>query len=366
MGSKPGSHEIFTRSYEKATGDGRSATHAGEQRKKEGKGLHELIDPKGNGVIRVSKSRYEPNADGTFYLLRGTAMLEETRLDTTGSMGGNVKVAMRVLPKTFKLLAEGPKAILRRYDVQMITSIFGDVVDDYILCRSQAEIDERIAEQMTYMVPEAGGGDTTEDPQYGLFGAAYLTFSSIKNLGLKSYDFTITDAPTREFVSMRNLERVFGPEVLIKAKENGYELDARNLPSTKEIVQDLLKTTHAFVLLVGESEASHWGNIFGPERVVIIPSVEYLPEVKAAIIGLTEGVLELGTVESFLIEEAGLSSADAARIKRAIAGIPIGAQAMLDNFDKIPLVGDIFEKREDLWPIKPAGEVIPEAASTWK
>jgi hypothetical protein len=366
MGKNPSSREVFTKSFKEATSGGKSATHAGEQRHKEGRGLHELVDPKGNGVIRVSKSWYEPNADGTFYLLRGTAMLEETRLDTTGSMGRNVEVAMRVLPRTFGLLAEGPKAILGRYDTQMITAIFADTTDNYVLCRSQAETDERIAEQMTYMVPEGDGGDWTEDPQYGLFGAAYLTYATIKKLGLKSYDFTITDADARNHVHIGKLERVFGPDVIAKVIENGHSIDPKNLPSTKEIVSDLIKTTHAFVLLVGNEAANYWNDIFGPERVVIIPSVEYLPEVKAVIIGLTEGVLELSTVEDYLTKEAKLSQSEASKIKRAVAGIPIGAQVMLENFDKIPLIGDIFETKEDLWPIKKANEIEPEKGETWK
>ncbi len=352
MGNNPLSDEAYERVHKTVKEKG-SATHAGEQRHKEGKGLHELVDPKAYGVIRRSISWLEPQEDGTFVLLRGTAMLEETRLDTTGSLGGNVNVAMRVLPKTHTLLARGPRAILRRYDVQMITAIFGDVDDNYILCRSQAEIDERIAEQMTYMVPEKQGYDPTEDPQYGLFGAAYLTSATIKMLGLKSYDFTITDADARDILSMHNLVRVFGPEVLDKVRENGFEIDEHNLPTTKEIVRDMLKTTHAFMLIVGESTGTirYWNNIYGPDRVVLIPEMELLPEIKAAIIGLTEGVLDLSTLEEYLMTVAGVNSNRAASIKRAVAGIPIGAQMLCDNFDKIPLKGDIFAAKKDLWPI---------------
>lgn len=352
MGENPSSREAFTRIHEETKAKG-SATAAGEQRHKEGKGLHELVDPKGYGVIRRSLSWLEPK-DDHFFLLRGTAMLEETRLDTTGSMDDNVEIAMAVLPKTYGLLVEGPRAVLKRYDVQMITSIFGDVVDSYILCRSQAEMDTRIAEQMKLMYPEGQGGDIPEDPQYGLFGAAYLTSATIKQLGLKSYDFTITDAPGRNYISLANLKRVFGPEVIEKTAENGFAIDPKKLPSTKEIAQDLLKSAHAFALIVGDdpSALNYWSGLFGPERVVIIPRTELLPEVKAAIIGLTEGTLELSTVESFLIEEAGLGKNLAAQIKRAVAGIPIGEQMMLENFDKIPLKGDLFAKKGDLWPLK--------------
>jgi len=76
--------------------------------------------------------------------------------------------------------------------------------------------------------------------------------------------------------------------------------------------------------------------------------------------------LELSTVENYLIEEAGLSQLEASKIKRAVAGIPIGAQVMLENFDKIPLVGDVFKTKEDLWPIKRASEIEPEKSETWK
>jgi hypothetical protein len=283
-------------------------------------------------------------------------------------MGGNVNIAMRVLPKTFKLLAEGPEAILRRYDTQMITSIFGDVTDNYILCRSQAEIDERIAQQMSLMVPEGDGGDATEDPQYGLFGAAYLTFSTAKKLGLKTYDFTITDADARNYVNMKNLIRVFGPEVLQKAQDNGYTIDPNSLPSTKQIVSDLLETTHAFVLLVEPSASArvYWPSIFGPERVIGIPKVDNLPEAKAVIIGLTEGLLELSQVEEYLVKTAHLSVAEARQIQRAVAGIPIGAQLECENFDRIPLKGDIFAGKDDLWPIKKAAEAEETSGSMWK
>ena len=368
MGDNPLSDKAYKRVYDEAKSKG-SATHEGEQRHKEGLGLHELVDPKGFGVIRRSISWLEPK-DDKFILFRGTAMLEETRLDTTGSMGGNVEIAMEVLPKTYNLLARGPRAALGRYDVQMITAIFGDVTDNYILCRSQAEFDERIAKQMTYMVPEKDGGDFTEDPQYGLFGAAYLTSATIKQLGLKSYDFTITDADARDKVSLENLIRVFGDKVMEKVKENGFSIDKNNLPCTKEIVRDLLKTAHAFLLVAPNRSGGYnaetieyWNGIFGQERVILIPKVELLPEMKATIIGLTEGTLELSTVESFLVEEAKLSQSRAAQIKRAVAGIPIGAQMMLPNFNKIPRIGDIFAKKGDLWPIEDKKTALPNKKS---
>jgi hypothetical protein len=365
MGRPTLSSTAYEKVYKEAKASG-STTSKGEQRHKEGHGLHELVDPKGFGVIRRALTWYEPK-DLLFTLLRGVAMLEETRLDTTGSMGRNVDVAMEVLPKTYDLLKKIPNAVLGRYDVQMITSIFGDVVDDYVLCRSQAEMDERIAEQLTLMVPEGGGGDSDEDPQYGIFGGAYLTQADINLYGLKYYDFTVTDARGRQKLSSETLKRVFGETVFEKVKENGFKVKENALPNLTQIVKDLLNNAHAFVLLVGGNSGvrSFWEGVYSKERVITLPRTELLPEVKAAIIGLTEGTLTLDTLEDFLIKEAKCSKEDAKSIKRAVAGIPIGAQMEAENFDKIPLAGTLFKEKRDLWPMDES-EVIEEKVTTKK
>ncbi|MFZ2205100.1 MAG: hypothetical protein WAV23_00715 [Minisyncoccia bacterium] len=376
MGRNILSDDDYSRVADKAKSKG-SATYAAEERIKEGKGLHDLVDPKGHGVIRRSISWYEPKGE-IFQLLRGVAMLIETRLDTTGSMGNNVEIAMRLLPTTYDLLLKGKNAVLKRYDLQMITAIFGDCADIFPLGgRSQAEMDIRIAEQMTHMFPEHGGkGNGAEDPQYGLFGGAYLTSSDINKYGLKYYDFTITDEPARDYVSIEDLTRVFGDSVLKKVRENGFEMDENNLPSTKEIVKELSKRAHSFLLFVNDDPEAknYWKGIYGKDRVVMLPRTELLPEVQASIIGLTEGTLTLQTLEDFLINDAKLDKSDAQNIKRAVAGIPIGAQTLLPNFSKIPLKGDTFTKKGDLWPVGHEGtekhtkpsKVKNEDESMWK
>lgn len=366
------SKDAYKRVFEETKERG-SSTYSGKQREKEGLGLHELVDPKAFGVIRRSLSWYDPVPGDLFKLLRGVAMLEETRLDTTGSMGNNVDVAMRVLLKTYELYKKVQNPVLGRYDVQMITAIFGDVCDKYVLCRSQAEKDERIAEQMTHMVPEGQGGDTTEDPHYGIFGGAYLTSADINRYGLKYYDFTITDAPTRDTFSPHTLKRVYGEEVFDKLKENGFEMNESNLPNLKQVVKDLQKKAHAFVLLVGDGEREHWEEYYPKEMIIVLPKIghneptEFLSEIKASIIGLTEGTLTLQTIEEFLVNDAHRSKEEAKIIKRAVAGIPIGAQTMFENFDKIPLAGTLFKAKRDLFPMEgfaeesQSGEEKPEA-----
>lgn len=345
------STDAYKEVHREATSGGKSATHAGEQRMKEGKGLHELVDPKGFGVIRRSLNRFL-DENGKLILTNGVAMLKETRFDTTSSMGSSIDEAFKSLPRSYNLIAIGDHAVLGRYDTQIITSMFNDVCDNNVLLRSQAEMDVKIAEQMTLMVPERDGGDFAEDPQYGLFGAAYFTAADINRYGLKSYDFTVSDATGRNFVDAGTVKRVFGNDAFKIAAENGFPIDEKNMPTTYEVVKDLLKRSHAFFLQVyNHSETTEfWTKLFGRERVIKLPSTELLPEVEAAIIGLTEGTLTLQTVEEFLIKEAGLSASDALLVKRAVAGIPIGAQMALPNFEKIPAKGSVFANKRDLYP----------------
>jgi hypothetical protein len=365
MGRQTLSENAYYHVTAKAAAAG-SSTYAGEEREKKGEGLHELVDPAGHGLIRRSLTWLEPHGD-QFLLLRGVAILKEDLLDTTGSMEDNVKNAMNALPIAYKLLAQSPNAVLGRYDTQIITSIFGDSQDRYILNRSQAEMDERIAEQMTYMFPEGGGcGNGKEDPQYGLFGAAYLTSNSINNYGLKGYHFTISDEPVPNYIEHHNLVRVYGPEVYQKVAENGFSITEKTLPTTGEAVTALLKRAHAFFLQINDRSDTYdcWKKIYGQERIVMINNASLLPYYEAAIIGLTEGTLTLATVADFLVEDGNLHEGDAKMIQRAVANIPIGAQAELENFDKIPLKGSIFETKSDLWPVESvAEEVQPKAKS---
>ena len=346
-----------------------SATHLGKERMKQGKGLNPLVDPSANGLIRRSLTWYEPTA-GYFLLLNGVAIAKEDLFDTTGSFGEtNVAKAMESLPHAYDLLQRGKNAVLGRYNVQIATSIFGDTEDKYILNRSEFEKDDRIAIQMTMMYPENGGaGNQKEDPQYGLFGAAYLTQCSINRYGLKRYHFTTSDEPVPDYVRLDDLIRVFGPTVFEKCKENweegkrnGFELmkeedlpAKNNLPATKQIISDLLKGAHAFFFQVGDRETTTkcWPKLYGKERVIYLPDVSLLAYYEAAIIGLTEGTLTLQNVEKFLMEDGGLSKSVAVEIKRGVAHIPIGAQMMLPNFNKIPLTGAKFAKKGDLWPME--------------
>jgi hypothetical protein len=340
------SYAAATRAYVPSSGP---ATRLAEQRAHRTGKLDELVDPAGYGVIRRSLLRFEELPNGLFELTVGCSMPVETRVDTTGSMGRNVDVAIKVLPDAYDLCS----SVLPGYDLHMATGIFGDVVDRFVLCRPQFEmLAEKIVEQLTLMVPERAGGDAPEDPHYGLFGGAYLVAAYANRIGLKGYDFTVSDAPARMRLSENELVRVFGPEVFDKVAANGHTLDRNDLPSTKEVVDDLQKRAHAFFLQVGSDRwtTEFWTEVFGADRVVVLPNTELLPQVQATIIGLTEGTLSLSQVTEFLTTN-NVSENDAKRIVSSVANIPIGAQEVLREGIRVPQKGDLYRNKTDLWPI---------------
>ncbi len=363
MGKRTSSRETLRAASEAFVPKTGPATKKAEQQVRETGKLHPLVDPKGYDVIRRSLPRFEKQDNGLFELVVGTPMAKEDRYDTTSSMGDNVDVVIRVLPDSFALCSE----VLPGYDLQVATGVFNDIDDPIVLCRSQFEMEaEKIVTQLTYMVPVRRGGDVPEDPHYGLFGAAYLTAAYISRIGLKSYDFTISDAPAREQLDVSHLREIFGKEVFDKVAENGHQISSRDLPSTQEIVQDLLRQSHAFFLQVGDEGETRrfWTQMMGVDRVVTLPRTELLPYVQMAIIGLTEGTLDLSQVKEVL-QRHNVSKIDADKIVRSVANIPIGAQASLPNFSKRPKKGDLFRSKTDLWPIDP-GEVVSGTSSSSK
>jgi hypothetical protein len=361
MGRGTFTREAYTHSHTAFVPKSGPATAKAEQQARETGKLHPLVDPAGYGVIRPSRLRFEERPDGLFELTIGTSVPSETRLDTTGSMGGNVEVAIKVLPDSYELCS----LVLPGCDLHMAIGIFGDVVDRFVLCRPQFEmLAEKIVQQLTLMVPERQGGDAPEDPHYGLFGAAYLTDFYINKIGLKSYDFTVSDAPARDRLDESQLVRIFGKEVFVKVEENGFQMSRQDLPTTKEVVQDLLKRAHAFFLQVDDSRSTHefWTEVFGRDRVVVLPNTGFLPQVQAAIIGLTEGTLDLKQVPDFL-QKNNVDKENAKLIARSVANIPIGAQRALPNYVKRPKKGDLFRSKTDLWPIS-AEELEPGAVAS--
>lgn len=339
---------------ERATRSEGGATRAAEQHHQSGGGLNPLVDPKTKNGLRRSLPRFTQVATG-WKLNVGVPMPVKNRFDTTSSMGDNVEIAFKVLPDLFEMLAGGQLPVLGRYDVQIANAAFNDRREDPVITRSEFEMGIKIAEQLKLLIPLRRGGDIPEDPHYDIWADAFLTHDALsRRWGLLGYDFTVSDAPARDRLDPSLVTSIFGDEVFDRIAENGYQVDRRHLPTTKEIVQNhLLKRAHAFFLQVRrDPETSEfWKEVYGRDRVVVLPSTELLPHVQATIIGLTEGVIDLQSVEGYLQGHCNLDAADARDVMRAVSGIPVGKQTLLPNFGDIPKAGDIFRNKEDAWPI---------------
>jgi hypothetical protein len=369
MGHGTLSSDAYLRVQRRVTAGGtRSATHDAEVRFRKEKVLDPMVDPRGPahlGPVRRSLPRFIPQGN-LWVLTKGIPMALEDLLDTTGSMGDNVNLALDSLLHRYMILTSGTRPLLGRYDVQIATANFNDE-EDYtddrfgeggvpILCRSQFEMAEKIAEQQALLYPGRNGhGNRKEDPQFGLFAAAYLTDAVINRYGLKSYHFTISDEPTVEYIDYEWLKKIFGDDILDRLAENGFNFTAGKLPKTAQVVRDLQTRAHAFFLQVnGRSDVSaQWTKLYGAKHVVHLTwGTEYLHCVEACIIGLTEGVLDLGSSVEFLRENE-VPHDMARRIVDAVSHIPLEEQRKYPNFGLLPKAGDVFRQKTDLWPVPP-------------
>ncbi|MBI4257241.1 hypothetical protein HY626_04260 [Candidatus Uhrbacteria bacterium] len=374
MGRGTYSNAVHRDEVKKATRGGtQSATTGAEEQARLGGGLDPLVNPKGLlhlGPVRMSLPRFELQPSGLWMLTIGMPMAVELLLDTTGSMGDNVDMALGVLPETYAMLAGGDDPVLGRYDTQIANAVFGDVKDlEYspnkaVLCRSQFEMAGKITQQLTLMVPSRMGcGNGKEDPQYGIFGAAYLTASRINAYGLKTYHFTVSDEPVAPGIDLEWLKRIFGETVLDAVEKNGHPMSAQHLPDTAQAVRDLQMRAHAFFLQVGDRAdvTRQWHELYGADHCIMLPDgTGSLHLVEALVIGLTEGVLELSDAKGYLVKH-GADRSMAQKIVRAVSGIPLGAQTQADNFTRLPKAGDLFRQKTDLWPLSP--DELSELAS---
>ncbi len=343
------SRTTFEETTSKLTTRGAAVTVRGEQTVKKTGKLDPLVDPAQYGVIRPSRIRLLDRSDGLFEVAVGSPVSIEYRLDTTSSMGDNVDLALAALPALCEPVAE----VLSGRDPFYCAGVFNDVDDQFIMCRGQFEVlADRMVNQLTLMNPIRQGGDIPEDPHYGLFGAAYLTRAYQRLIGLKSYDFTITDAPARERLEAAALKQIYGSEVFDKVKENGYEIDPRDLPETRDVVRELTKQAHIFILIVDPNPGApaFWRDLYGKDRLIRLSRVQHAPYAMATIIGLTEGTLDLRSAKDFLGHQ-NLTEREVAMILSAVSSIPLGAQKALPNFNRQPKKGDIFHTKTDLWPV---------------
>lgn len=328
-------------------------TRGAEQRARDTGHLSEIVDPAIN-PMRFSKIRLDPHQKRWIATV-GCPMDIEVSCDTTGSMGGEVDTEMAVLPDLYEAVA----SVLPGYDPQFCLGIFGDVVDDFVLCRPQFEMAApKIVQYLKEMAPQRNGGDIPEDPQYAMFARAYLTDAYTNRIGLKGYHFIVTDAICHERLSRTDIERIFGTEIFQNELGNMH-----NIPTVAKMITELKKKTHQFILFVHSGNSScggadFWRGHCGYGSVIEIDSTRQLPAVISAVIGLTEGTVDITGLRQHLGSDASSKTIS------QLSGIDIGAQARLRHAlpHPVPKAGDIFATKGDTWPIQ-SGEAQGEEVS---
>ncbi len=317
-------------------------TRKAEERARDTGRLSEIVDP-AIEPIRRSLIRLNPHQKQWITTI-GCPMDIEVSCDTTGSMGGEVDTEMAVLPDLYEAVSK----VLPGYDPQLCLGIFGDCEDAFVMCRPQFEMEApKIVNYLKEMAPQRGGhGNHGEDPQYAMFARAYLTDTYVNRIGLKGYHFVITDEPCHEQLSKSEVKRIFGENIL---KEELKHLD-NEFPTVEDMVQELKRKTHQFVLILNDynyhDTVIRWKDLCGEKSVIMIDSTRQLPEVISAIIGLTEGTLDIGDLNDHL-------SGHDLNLARQLSKIDLDAQARLRHAlpHPVPKKGDIFAKKGDLWPI---------------
>ncbi len=331
----------------------KSVTAKAEQRSRNTGKLDPSVDP-AVMVIRRSLCPFEETPDGRYVLSVGCPMDIESTCDTTGSMGSNVQTIIEVLPDTYDTIAK----VLPGYNVQLALGIFGDKCDRFVMNRPQFEMTaEKIVGYISNLVPEKDGGDAPEDPQYAVFGAAYLTDTYTNRLGLKGYHFVITDAPMHRDLDPDIIERIYGENVWQHLKDNGHpEITRTSLPDVYDLFKDLHKRAHAFLIEVG-GPISDFKHFYDQAHRVCINDTRCLPAIEAAIIGLTEGTLQPMDVRQFL-KDNQVSESNIRRAMDGLNNVRFGVQRELEqkSGNRIPQKGDIFASKQDLQPATRAEE----------
>ncbi len=178
----------------------------------ENRTLSPKVDP-ACGVIKHSMPRCKSLPDGRQQLTANCPIGISLLYDTTGEMAAGLSVIEDQIADIYTWAAE----MLPAHDIQLQMGIFGDVRSDRFplqLTEYESSCNE-LLESVKEFVPEGQGGDEAEDPQYGLFAAAYLTRRYMNQLGLelKDYHFLITDATAHDYASVSALKKLFGDRV---------------------------------------------------------------------------------------------------------------------------------------------------------
>lgn len=249
------------------------------------------ISGRGTGAIYSSstvKSDYEPKGIG----------LRESRdsgdhplssaiiigLDVTGSMSDILKtVAEKLGVLVTEILDRKPVT-----DPQIMFNAIGDAIcDRHPFQATQFESDIRIAEQLTQLYFERGGGGNGFEsyPLAWYFAARHTDIDCFKKRGQKGFIFTMGDDCFPKKLTRHEIKEIFGDDV---------EAD---IP-TDELLAEVNRKYEVFHLILDRfgdtSEINRWRGLMG-ERAIKVTDCSKIPEIIVSILE-TMGGKDVDTV----------------------------------------------------------------------
>lgn len=237
------------------------------------RGMKDSLDPK---KIILRESRDSPDNPNSTPIIVG--------LDVTGSMGMIADNIARSGLNTLFTEIYNRRPVT---DPHIAFMGIGDVVCDTApLQVSQFEADIRIADQLTDLFLEHGGGGNSCEsytlPWY--FAAMKVAADSHTKRGRKGYLFTVGDEEPPRQVLAREFERVFGP---------GQYSDL----TSRQLLDMASRSFHVFHVMVEEGShmrhsrdkvVTEWTELLG-QRALLLSDHTKLAEVIVSAISVTEG-----------------------------------------------------------------------------
>lgn len=223
-----------------------------------------------NGVIRESRDSIEHPFSTPIVL----------GLDVTGSMSSILKVMAEKLGLLVtEILNRNPVS-----DPQILFAAIGDAMcDDYPLQVTQFESDIRIAEQLTDLYFEQGGGGNGFEsyPLAWYFSANKTSTDNYEKRNKKGYLFTFGDDGYPDVLTKREIYSVFGDVV------------EKDIPIEDVLTQVNRKyEVYHFLMTQGgshrDSDLKKWQKLLG-ERAIKVSDYSKIPELIVSILELSNG-----------------------------------------------------------------------------
>lgn len=211
-------------------------------------------------------------------------------LDVTGSMSRILNVMAEKMGLVMgEIYKRNPVS-----DPQILFSAIGDsMYDRYPLQVTQFESDIRIAEQLTQVYFERGGGGNRFEsyPLTWYFAANHTKTDQYEKRGKKGYIFTFGDDGFPEVLTREEIKRIFGDDV-------------QGDISTEQVLKQAQKKYEIwhFCMMQGgtyrESDLDRWQELLG-EKAVRVTDYTKIPEMIVSILQISNGVTKEEVLKSW-------------------------------------------------------------------